>query len=224
MAVPVVLFDLDGTLTDSAPGIVASYRYALAALGMEAPDAAIRRCIGPPLQHSLHRLGVPDDLLPEAVAAYRENFARSGLYDNRLYEGTEEMLRALVSVGTVLGVATSKLDEYARTILEHFGVMGYFATVSGSTGDGRRLYKEDIAAHALQSLGNPTASSVALVGDREHDMFAAHRLGLIGVGVSWGYGSEAELFGSGAEVVVDGPSELTALLLGEELVPDRPST
>lgn len=211
---PIVLFDLDGTLTDSAAGIVASYSHVLASLGMHAEEADIRRGIGPPLAQALASLGVPATLMDQAITAYREVFARRGLYDNRVYPGTTEMLEELGRAGTTLGVATSKLDQFARAILEHFRLSEYFTVVSGSSRDGARSHKVDVLAHALEELGGPAPSSVALVGDREHDMYAARQLGVWAIGVTWGYGPEDELVASGAHVLAHDQAELSALVLG----------
>jgi phosphoglycolate phosphatase len=118
-----------------------------------------------------------------------------------------------MTAGIVMGVATSKLVDFAVPILAHFGISSFFSTVSGATADGRRLHKVDIAAHALEDLGSPERGGVALVGDREYDMFAARELGLFAVGAGWGYGTEEELLGSGANVIVTSPLGLTELFL-----------
>jgi len=210
---PIVLFDLDGTLTDSEAGIVASFRCALHSQGLSAERGAIRSCIGPPLRQGLTLLGVPADNLDSAVTAYRAYLTKSGMYENRLYEGISEVLTSLRSAGIVMGVATSKLIDSAVPILEHFGISSFFSTVSGATADGRRLHKVDIAAHALDELGSPERAGVALVGDREHDMFAARELGLFAVGAGWGYGNREELSSSGAHVILASPAALTEFLL-----------
>lgn len=212
MVFPVVLFDLDGTLTDSQVGIVASYRYALAALGLSAEETAIRACIGPPLEYNLVELGVPASEVSAGVTAYREYFSATGMYENRLYDGITDTLAALASAGSTLGVATSKLDDFAETILKYFEIRHFFAQVSGSTRDGRRAHKIDVVTHALEGLGLPAPSTVAMVGDREHDMYAANELGLYAIGASWGYGSEAELVGAGARVLVPTPGALPEVL------------
>jgi phosphoglycolate phosphatase len=209
---PVVLFDLDGTLTDSQAGIVASYLHTLGAFGLDGDPSAIRRWIGPPLGQGLAGLGILPADLDEAVATYRAYFSSTGLYQNRLYEGTTDMLAALSSAGSTLGLATSKLTEFAETILDHFGIANLFSVVAGATRDGRRSHKADVLAHALSELGRPDPSRVALVGDREHDMFAAIEHGVHPVGVLWGYGSRSELTDAGAETLAATPGELTALL------------
>jgi phosphoglycolate phosphatase len=210
---PVVLFDLDGTLTDSEAGIVASYRYALRSQGLSADYSAIRSCIGPPLMQSLRHLGVPVEDVERATVAFREYMVERGMYENRLYDGIVQALGSLRSAGMVMGIATSKLIDVALPIVEHFGISGFFSTVSGATADGHRAHKVDIAAHALEELGAPKPQSVAMVGDREHDMFAARDLGLFAVGAGWGYGGEEELLSSGADVILASPVALTEFLL-----------
>ena len=123
------------------------------------------------------------------------------------------MLTDLASAGLMLGLATSKLTEYAERILDHFELASLFDVVVGSTRDGSRLQKEDIVGYALTALGRPAPSSVAMVGDREHDVNAAHFHGVRAVGVTWGYGSSEELQAAGADALVDSPEELGALFL-----------
>ena len=212
--IDVVLLDLDGTLTDSAAGIMASYRHALGQLGISAPDAAIRRCIGPPLVDGFTALGVPPDRLGAAVGLYREYFSVDGIMDNRLYPGIEEMLISLSGASRRLALATSKLTEFGTRILGLFGLESLFEVVSGSTPDGSRLQKEEIVEQALHELGRPDPSTVVMVGDREHDVLAGRHHGLGTVGVTWGYGSVAELRGAGPEHLVTTPEELVDLILG----------
>lgn len=214
-----VLFDLDGTLTDSAPGIVASYRHALEEFGASAPDTEIRRWIGPPLSESLAGLGVAPGQIEAAVAEYRSYFARHGLYENRLYEGVAEMLDELSAAGLTLGLATSKLTSFAETILELFGIAKPFSAVSGATADGSRLTKTQVVGHALDSLGRPDPLTVVVVGDREHDVLAALDHGLQPIGVTWGYGSAAELTAAGTGRLAATPAELSAMLLHSDRRP-----
>ncbi|HET9058994.1 MAG TPA: HAD hydrolase-like protein [Acidimicrobiales bacterium] len=208
-----VLFDLDGTLTDSGSGIVASYRHALASLGLSATDDQLRRCVGPPISANMVELGVPFDLVDQAIASYREYFTAQGMFDNALYPQTREMLEQLSRAGIRLGVATSKLEEYARQIIEHFGIAQFFEEVSGATRDNTRVSKLDIAVHALVNMGSPPPAQGALVGDREHDMFAACELDLAAVGAMWGYGDKAELLAAGAQLLVDSPQAAAEALL-----------
>jgi phosphoglycolate phosphatase len=134
------------------------------------------------------------------------------MYDNRLYDGAADALAQLSSTGTRLALATSKLGDFADAILGHFGLRHYFEVVAGASRDGSRSHKADVAAYALEGLGHPDPGCVALVGDREQDMYAAGELGLYGVGALWGYGSEAELLGAGAQVLVPSPAALVPVL------------
>ncbi len=216
-----VLFDLDGTITDSAVGIVESYRHSLTSFGLSASDAEIRRLIGPPLADGFSGLGVAGGQLDEAVDRYRQYFSTKGILENRLYPGMAEILGDLASAGIRIGLATSKLTEYAERILDHLGVAAHFEVIIGSTRDGSRVHKEDIVGCALAELGQPDPSGVAMVGDREHDVYAALIHQVHAIGVTWGYGSVEELRTAGAHVLVDGPADLNTLLLQAESAPDR---
>lgn len=213
MEAEVVLFDLDGTITDSAGGIVASYQHALSSFGIRRAAADIRRWIGPPLADGFAGLGVPDDRLEEAVTRYRQYFSTTGILENRLYPGVAQMLRDLASAGLRIGLATAKLTEYAERILDHLEVAAHFEVIVGSTRDGSRLQKEDIVGCALAELGEPDPSRVAMVGDRQHDVHAALAHRVLAIGVTWGYGSVEELRTAGVEVLVDRPRDLSTLLL-----------
>jgi len=181
---------------------------------MTADEADIRACIGPPLEEGLRRLGVPVGELGRGVAIYRAYFAEAGIFDNRLYPGAADLLAGLTGAGVDVALATSKLQAFAETVLDHFGVARYFSVVVGSSRDGTRLHKEDIVGYALGLLGTPDRSTVAMVGDRQHDMYAAVAHGLCPVGVLWGYGSPEELTGSGADIVFETVADLAAFLMG----------
>jgi len=208
-----VVFDLDGTLTDSEAGIVASYRHALDSWGIKADTQAIRPWIGPPLRDGFLALGVPRAELDEAIGRYRDFFSTEGILENRLYSGITPMLTSLSEAGVVLALATSKLDEYARSILHDLSIAHFFVVVAGSTRDGTRLDKHQILEHALEALGGADPSTVVMVGDREHDVRAALECGVRPIGVTWGYGTVTELRLAGADCVVGSPDELTSLLL-----------
>ena len=208
---PVVLFDLDGTLVDSEPGILASHRHTLAAFGLEADEAAVRRQIGPGLRQALVGLGVPEGRAEDAVAVYRSYYAATGIYQSRLYDGIDAMLRAAQAAGATLCVATSKLATFADQVLAHFGISQYFEVVAGSTPDGSRDDKGAIIAYALGLLGRPVPEAVWMVGDTAWDIRGALQNSARPIGVTWGYGTEASLRGAGAETVVSSPPELAAM-------------
>ncbi|WP_338403988.1 HAD hydrolase-like protein [Cellulosimicrobium arenosum] len=216
-----VLLDLDGTLADSAPGIVASVRHAYAALGLAVPpDDVLRGFIGPPLDDTFPRHGVPADQVGAAVGAYREVYAAGNLYDNALFPGIPACLTALRGAGLRLALATSKPEPMARRIAVHLGIDAYLERglddVFGATLDGTRRSKGDVIAHALTTLGSrgvtPDAAHIVMVGDREHDVHGAAGHQIACVGVAWGYAEPGELERAGAIAVVADPAELVAVL------------
>lgn len=210
-----VLFDLDGTLTDSRPGIIASIQHALAALGRPVPpEASLLWCLGPPLRGSFVRLLGGEAEADRAVALYRERFGAVGLYENRVYDGIPELLGQLSERGLRLAVATSKAEIYAQRIVEHFGLASSFAAVFGAELSGERADKTELIGWALERMG-VAGGQVTMVGDRAHDMIGARNNGIAGIGVLYGYGSRAELTGSGARAVVERPQELVAVLANE---------
>ncbi|GMA24261.1 5'-nucleotidase [Luteimicrobium album] len=220
----VVLLDLDGTLTDSAPGIVGSLRAALTEAGLPVPDdAALRRFVGPPLPGMLRASGAPADRVDELVTTYRRHFTAGGMFDNAVFPGIEEAMDALRDAGAVLAVATSKPEVYARQIAEHFGLdahltHGLDGVFGADTDLGTRAGKAEVVAHALASLAErgvvARPATTVMVGDREHDVLGAGRHGIATVGVAWGYAEPGELEAAGAVAVVHTPRELTDLLLG----------
>lgn len=182
-----VIFDLDGTLTDSAAGVVASFRHALAAVGAGVPTGDLAELVvGPPIHHTLAGLGL-GERVPEAVAAYRADYTERGWAMNRLYDGIPELLADLRAAGVRLAVATSKAEPTARRILEHFDIASHFDVIAGATTDGTRSAKADVLAHALAQF-DPLPGAVLMVGDRAHDVHGATAHGLDTVVVRWGYG------------------------------------
>lgn len=182
-----VLFDLDGTLTDSADGIVASFRHALESIGAAVPDGdLVGRLVGPPMHHTLHAMGL-GDRAADAVAAYRADYVSRGWSMNRLFDGIPALLEDLRRAGVRLAVATSKAQPTAQRILVHFGLDGHFEVIAGASPDGTRATKADVVAHALSRLG-PLPERVLMVGDRAHDVEGAAAHGIETVVVAWGYG------------------------------------
>lgn len=182
-----VIFDLDGTLTDSAPGIVASFRHALATVDARAPDGDLAgRIVGPPMHHTLASLGL-GDRVDAAVAAYRADYTSRGWSMNTLYDGVTDLLADLRAAGVRLAIATSKAEPTARRILEHFGIADAFDVVAGASLDGTRATKADVMGHALGQLG-PLPERILMVGDRAHDVEGAAEHGIATVVVGWGYG------------------------------------
>ncbi|MGH8891597.1 MAG: HAD hydrolase-like protein [Acidothermaceae bacterium] len=217
----VVLFDLDGTLTESAPGITRSIAYAIDAAGL-APldDATLLRFVGPPLFDSFRDIaGLDDAGAKGAIDAYREYFIARGMYENSVYPGIFTLLQALVDDGCRLAVATSKPTPQAVPIVEHFGLRGFFEIVQGPETDGLRATKADVLTDVLQAMGIAPGPEVVLVGDRSHDVIGAHAVGIECVGVAWGYGSRDELLSSGADAIVSDVEELADLLGVRDVLP-----
>ncbi len=212
-----VLFDLDGTLTDPAEGITRCYAHALERLGRTPPARAeLLRFIGPPMRENFAAtLGDDREMIERAVVFYRERFATVGLYENAVYPGVREMLSSLRGAGLRLHVATSKMTEYSVRIVEHFGLAEFFVSVHGATPDGGLDDKAELLARLLRVEEIDAAESV-MVGDREHDIRAASRNNVASVGVTYGYGSRAELAAAGADFILDTPSEVAALLLAQK--------
>ena len=208
-----ILFDLDGTLTDSGEGIMNSAAYALRRLGMtEDNPARLRRFVGPPLKHSFMEFyGLEDAAAEQAIALYREYYTDRGIRENRVYDGVEAMLRDCVHSGKTLALATSKPTVFAQKILDDFGLSKYFSLVCGSNLDGTRVIKAEIIAQVLLDAKAEAAEAV-MVGDRKHDVIGAKECGVFSVGVTYGYGSREELLEYGADAIVDQPEELAVLL------------
>jgi phosphoglycolate phosphatase len=209
-----VLFDLDGTLTDSGPGIMASAGYALAKMGLPPlPPDKLRSIVGPPLADSFRDLaGLDQAAVQRAMAIYRVRYSELGMYENAVYPGIPQLLEALVADGRRLAVATSKLTRFAIDICEHFGLATYFAAICGSDLAGHRHAKADIVLDALIALGVPAGPRVVLVGDRSYDVAGAHANGIACIGAGWGYGEPGELARAGADQIAGGIDELAALL------------
>ncbi|MBM4489017.1 HAD hydrolase-like protein [Prescottella equi] len=194
---PVLLFDLDGTLTDSALGIHNGFRHALAAVGAPAPTAEmLGTVIGPPLMDSMRGMGLDDAATAAALAAYFERYDAVGWSENQVYDGVEAMLAAAGATGARMAVATSKTEKFAIRILEHFGLADYFEVIGGASSDGSRRAKADVIGHVLGGLGLSATTGgtadVVMIGDREHDVHGAGHWGIPTVFVEWGYGATAE--------------------------------
>jgi phosphoglycolate phosphatase-like HAD superfamily hydrolase len=184
-----VIFDLDGTLTDSARGIVSSFRHALGEVGAVVPDGDLAgRIVGPPMHDTLREMGLGKDT-DTAIAAYRADYSTRGWAMNRLFDGIAELLADLQAAGVRLAVATSKAEPTARRILAHFGLDEHFEVIAGASVDGSRSTKSDVVAHALAQL-RPLPDRVLMVGDRAHDVEGAAEHGIDTVVVGWGYGRE----------------------------------
>lgn len=219
MKYQVVLFDLDGTVTDSGPGIMNSVQYALSKFGIMNPDRAVlRRFVGPPLDYSFeHFYGLSPEEAKKGVEYYREYYTAGGIFENSVYDGMKETLEQLKAAGYRIYLATSKPQVFSEQVLEHFGLAALFDGIVGSFLDGTRVNKDEVVEEALRQAGiTPENRECAVMaGDREYDIRGAHKHGIAAIGVLYGYGSREELENAGADRIADTPEELLKLLLEE---------
>lgn len=210
----VVLFDLDGTLTDSGEGIINCAIVALKHFGLPIPSMEeMRTFVGPPLDQSFIRHGVPPEKAGEAVRIYRERYIPIGKFENTPYPGIRELLEALKARGFRLLVATSKPEQTSVEILEHFDLAKYFDRICGASMDLSRNSKEAVIAYLLEENG--PADQMVMVGDTKFDVLGAKAHGIPAFGVSWGYGRVEEMRAAGATAIVRNPEELLELLCRE---------
>lgn len=199
-----LFFDLDGTLTDPAPGITGCLVYAAQRLGRSTLSAIeMRRYIGPPLRDAFAEILETQDrvVIEEAVRLYRDRFSTVGLFENAVYPGVECALEQLSAKGFTLAVVTSKPAVYANRIIDHFRLRRFFHHVYGSELSGERSHKSELVGHAL--VGEVIeAPGACMIGDRSHDVLGAVAHGVAALGVCWGYGTEEELRGAGADRVI----------------------
>lgn len=210
-----ILFDLDGTLTDPAVGITGGVAYALDYFGNKYESKKqLELFIGPPLREQFMEFcGVDREKGEEYVTKYREYYAVTGIYENRVYDGIEELLKLLKNSGKRIVLATSKPEKFALIILEHFGLLKYFDFVAGALMSNTRTKKDEVIAYALDNITPFNKDTIIMVGDRYHDVEGAAKFNIGTIGVTFGYGSKEELKGAGAEIVVDTVEELKAELL-----------
>ena len=211
-----LLFDLDGTLTDSTEGILKCLVNAVEKMGFEVPEDT-NKFLGPPIRQSFAEfIGMNEEQIDEAVRIFRERYSTVGLFENRVYEGIPEMLERLKNGGKRLMVATSKPEVYAVRILERFGIAPYFEIVGGAELDGSRDYKHEVIEYVLAKANITDRSRVLMIGDRRQDVLGAHKTGLKCMGILWGYGSIEELDEAGADYIAETPQQVTDLLLGKD--------
>ena len=210
-----ILFDLDGTLTDPGMGITNSVAYALQKFSIEVSDRReLYKIIGPPLLDSFRDYyGFTEEESLLALQYYREYFADKGIFENELYSGVPELLTKLKTAGISVGLTTSKPEPYARRILDHFGLTAYFDSITGATMDEKLSRKADIIKVALDKHPDLDLSRIIMAGDREHDVQGANDNDLKTIGVLYGYGSEEELKTAGAAFLVRTPEEILDLCL-----------
>ena len=206
-----ILFDLDGTLTDSGEGIINCATLALEHFGLPVPDRETMRVfVGPPLDETFMKFGVPADKTDEAIAVYRSRYTTVGKFENIPYPGVEKMLRSLKEHGHKLYVATSKPEKLSMEILEHFDLAKYFDLICGATLDGSRSKKADIITYLLEKAGG--AENAVMVGDTSYDVIGAKAHSMPCIGVSWGYGKVADMEEAGAIAIANTVDDLLDLL------------
>ena len=206
-----ILFDLDGTLTDSDEGIINCAWHALKAFDLPLPDReTMRAFVGPPLHDSFVRFGVPEDRTDEAVAIYRSRYIPIGKFENTPYAGIGELLQKLVSDGHKLYVATSKPEAMSVEILAHFDLAKYFTLICGASTDRSRSSKEAVIAYLLALTGEH--EDIVMVGDTAFDVIGAKEHGISTIGVSWGYGEVTDMLHAGAIGIANDMDELYDLL------------
>ncbi|MDO4554328.1 MAG: HAD family hydrolase [Lachnospiraceae bacterium] len=209
----IVLFDLDGTLTNPMIGITKSVQYALKKFGIEEPDLwNLTKFIGPPLMYSFETFyGFSKEEAAKAVEYYREYYSPTGIFENKAYDGMKELLESLKSRGMILAVATSKPEEYAIRILDHFEMSEYFTYIGGALMNGR-TDKAQVISYVLETL-SANLDKTIMVGDREHDILGAKKNHLDSIGVLYGYGNRQELEKAGADWIVADVDELREQLI-----------
>lgn len=206
-----VLFDLDGTLTDSAEGIINSVLPALEHFGLPLPSREeMRTIVGPPLPDSFARFGVPADKIEEGIRIFRSRYIPIGMFENTPYPGIRELLETLKTQGYTLYVATSKPEEMAVSILNRFDLARYFDRICGASTDTSRSTKDEVIAYLLEQSG--AKEDMIMVGDTKYDILGAKTHGIPAIGVSWGYGSVADMAEAGAAGIADSMEELLAFI------------
>lgn len=206
-----ILFDLDGTLTDSGEGIINCASLALEHFGIPVPDRQTMRVfVGPPLHDTFVKFGVPGEQVDEAVRVFRSRYFTVGKFENFPYPGIPELLQTLKEHGHKLLIATSKPETLALEITEHFELAGYFDKICGASLDRSRITKEDVIAYLLNLCG--TADNTVMVGDTEFDVTGAAVHGIPTIGVSWGYGLVQDIEKAGATAIAHSTEELLQLL------------
>ncbi|CUX41822.1 HAD family hydrolase [Clostridium sp. C105KSO13] len=215
MEIKIVLFDLDGTLTDSGPGIINSVKYALKKCGVEADDpAGLRSFIGPPLKEQFGRYcGFSPEESSRAVKFYREYYAEKGIFENEVYEGIPELLQTLKNAGKTIIMATSKPEYFARIIADYYHLSEYFDFIGGSLMDETRARKSEVIEYVLRECRIQDRDSALMIGDRDYDIKGAKESKVGSMGVLYGYGSREELENAGADIIIKEPAEAAEYII-----------
>lgn len=211
-----ILFDLDGTITESGTGIINSVEYALKKMSIEVKNKDIlKRFIGPPLKDSFMNIcGMNVKDAEQAVRFYREYFSDKGMFENKVYDGFIDTIKILKSSGRILAVATSKPEEYAKRIADKLGFKEYFDKICGATMDDSRSAKADVISYTLETMGLTEHNDMILmVGDRENDIHGAKENGIDSMGVLYGYGEQKELEDAGALYIARTVKDIADIIL-----------
>lgn len=213
-----LIFDIDGTLTDSKEGIAKCVQYSLEKMGREIPKAEdLDPFIGPPLAYSYKTyMGMSEEETNEAIRLYRERYSTIGKYENRPYDGIIPMLGKLRERGYILATASSKPEQFVLDIMDHFEMSSYFHFIVGSIPTGNRNSKEEVMEEAFRQLGivdEEAKKKTIMIGDRHFDINGAKYFGIDSIGVKYGFAPEGELEEAGATYVVDTVADLEKLLL-----------
>ncbi len=210
-----ILFDLDGTLTDPGLGITNSVMHALKKRGIDIPDRSeLYKFIGPPLIDSfMNFYGMDREEAVEAVKDYREYYSVTGIFENLVYDGIEELLHELKEAGYKIALATSKPEHFAKQILDHYNLSTYFDFVGGALMDESRTKKHEVIEYVLENMKISDTDKVLMIGDREHDVLGAKTMGIDCLGVLFGYGDLEELTNAGAKYIAKDVTDLKLLLL-----------
>ena len=214
--IQLLLFDFDGTLFETGPGVTNCVRYALEKLGIhETDEGKLRKFIGPPLYDMFRELyGFDDETANEAVRLYRERYQPIGFLECAPYEGIIDLVDTVRKAGFRVSVCTGKPTPTTMSILEHFDLVQHFDYVLGSEFDGTRSKKHEVVADVLSHFGlSEHPEQVRMIGDRKYDVLGAARCGVKCIGVRFGYPEPGELEAAGAEHVVDTVAELQEYLL-----------
>ncbi len=210
----ILLFDLDGTLTNSGEGIARGVDIALRSIGIEEKDFGKHlRFIGPPIAESFNRFyGLEGEVLENAVTAFRAYYNKTGLFVNFPYEGIEDVLKELKENGKVLCLATSKPEDLALRVLERFDLVKYFDIICGSDFSVNRDSKTLVVEEVLKTLNVLDKSKVLMIGDRLHDIEGAKNNGIKCLGVLYGFGSQEEFEEYQADYIIENVKDLLQLI------------
>ena len=210
-----VLFDLDGTLSDPAPGLIRSFKYALDKMGVDyGTPESLKRFIGPPLYAEWRRVfDFSDSEIDLALKTFRQYYALYGWWNNNIYDGVREMLASLKNAGFTLALATSKPAIFTYKVLKFFDIEKFFDFIGAADTDRTRDKKHEVIEHVFSNIGESKMKNAIMVGDRLFDAEGATISGIDSVGVLWGHGTEEEIDAAGFTYKVRTPDELTALLL-----------